>query len=269
MEILHLPCSCRYCQANIPQLNSLSTVNSTIAPSLLSLPCSARLGCQCSSNLVPSWRLFHISLLAFSSQADFQLTSELSHSPTTSLHSTELHSVKVKVRVKVTLRLAVYRQSVHLGVKPLESHDHRFFFHWTLKVTVLMEHPLWREDGFVSYEYAWPYVNCTFRTYNMSKSKSHCDWRSISQSVSKSWCRSPSGAHDQIFITTWQLRSCFCRTPSLTRGRVCRSYMLLALASAVFLGFESLGTRDHVLLSQILDFPFRRLLRLAGSRWWY
>jgi hypothetical protein len=27
--------------------------------------------------------------------------------------------------------------------------------------------------------------------------------------------------------------------------------MLLALASAVFLGSESLGTRDHILLSQI------------------
>jgi hypothetical protein len=29
------------------------------------------------------------------------------------------------------------------------------------------------------------------------------------QSASKSWCRAPSGAHDQIFITVWQLRSCF------------------------------------------------------------
>jgi hypothetical protein len=57
----------------------------------------------------------------------------------------------------------------------------------------------------------------------------------------------------------------FCGAPSLTRGRVCLLYMLLALASAVFLGFESLGTRDHILLSQTWDFPFRRLLRLAGS----
>jgi hypothetical protein len=29
------------------------------------------------------------------------------------------------------------------------------------------------------------------------------------QSVSKSWCRAPCGAHDQIFLTLWQLRSCF------------------------------------------------------------
>jgi hypothetical protein len=46
-------------------------------------------------------------------------------------------------------------------------------------------------------------------------------------------------------------------------------YCLLALARAVILGSESLGTRDHILLSQIRDFPFRRLLRLAGSRWMY
>jgi hypothetical protein len=43
----------------------------------------------------------------------------------------------------------------------------------------------------------------------------------------------------------------FCGTPSLTRGRVCHLYMLLALASAVFLGSESLVIRDHILLSQI------------------
>jgi hypothetical protein len=41
----------------------------------------------------------------------------------------------------------------------------------------------------------------------------------------------PPGAHDQIFITVWQVRS-----RSLTRGRVCLLYMLLVLASAVFLG---------------------------------
>jgi hypothetical protein len=95
--------------------------------------------------------------------------------------------------------------------------------------------------------------------------KPHCDWRS----VSKSWCRVPSRDHDHIFTTVWQLRSCFWRASSLTRGRVCLLYMLLALASAVFLGSESLGTRNHTLLSQIWDFHFRRLLRLAGSRWRY
>jgi hypothetical protein len=61
----------------------------------------------------------------------------------------------------------------------------------------------------------------------------------------------------------------FCGAPSLTRGRVYLLYMLLALSSEVFLGSESLGTRDHILLSQIWYFPFRRLLLLAGSGWRY
>jgi hypothetical protein len=86
------------------------------------------------------------------------------------------------------------------------------------------------------------------------------------QSVSKSWCWAPSGAYDQIFITVWQLRSCWCVALSLTRGRVCRLQLLLGLASAVILGSEPLGTRDFILLSQIWDSPFRRLLRLAGSQ---
>jgi hypothetical protein len=52
-------------------------------------------------------------------------------------------------------------------------------------------------------------------------------------------------------------------------GRFCLLHMMLAPDSAVFLGSESLGTRDHILLSQTPDFPFRCLLRLAGSRWRY
>jgi hypothetical protein len=79
----------------------------------------------------------------------------------------------------------------------------------------------------------------------------------------------PSGAYDQIFIMVWQLRVCWFGAPSLTRGRVCRLQMLLALASTVIYGCESRRTLDHILLSQIRDFPFRRLLRLAGPRWRY
>jgi hypothetical protein len=74
----------------------------------------------------------------------------------------------------------------------------------------------------------------------------------------------PSGAYDQIFITVRQLRVCWCGAHSLTRGRVCRLQLLLALASAVIFGFKF-----HILLSQIRDFTFRRLLRLAGLRWRY
>jgi hypothetical protein len=79
----------------------------------------------------------------------------------------------------------------------------------------------------------------------------------------------PSGACDQIFVSVRQLRVCSCGELSLTRGRVCRLQLLLVLARAVILGSETRGARDRILLSQIRDFPFRRFLRLAWSRWRY
>jgi hypothetical protein len=79
----------------------------------------------------------------------------------------------------------------------------------------------------------------------------------------------PFVAYDQILIIVWQLRVCWFGTSSLTRGRVCRLQLLLGLASAVIFGSESCRTRGHILLSQIRDFPFLRLLRHAGSRWRY
>jgi hypothetical protein len=57
---------------------------------------------------------------------------------------------------------------------------------------------------------------------------------------------------------------------ALSDDRTGLSYTISAgLASAVILGSESHGTRDHSLLPQIRDFPFRRLLRLARLRWRY
>jgi hypothetical protein len=79
----------------------------------------------------------------------------------------------------------------------------------------------------------------------------------------------PSGAYDQIYITAKQLLVCWYGTLPLKRGRVCRLQLLLALASIVILGSESRGIRDRILLFQIRDFPFRRLLRLARLRWKY
>jgi hypothetical protein len=55
----------------------------------------------------------------------------------------------------------------------------------------------------------------------------------------------------------FQLNTCFHSpyiTASLVRGWVC-SLQLLVLASAVILRSDSRGTRDHILLSQIRDFP--------------
>jgi hypothetical protein len=73
----------------------------------------------------------------------------------------------------------------------------------------------------------------------------------------------PYGAYDHILITVRQLQACWCEALSLTRGRVCRLLFLLVLARAAILGSGSLGTRDHILLSQIRGFPFRRLLSLS------
>jgi hypothetical protein len=72
-----------------------------------------------------------------------------------------------------------------------------------------------------------PYLELAPKLAAEVKSKSYFDWRS----VSKFWYRSPSGAHDQIFFTLWQLRSCFSGAPSLTRGWVYLVYMLLALGT--------------------------------------
>jgi hypothetical protein len=78
-----------------------------------------------------------------------------------------------------------------------------------------------------------------------------------------------SEAYAQIFITVRQLRVCLRGALSLTRGRACRLQLLPAIASAVILESESQEIRDHILLSQIQDFPFRRILWLAGLRWRY
>jgi hypothetical protein len=87
--------------------------------------------------------------------------------------------------------------------------------------------------------------------------------------ISSSWRRAPWDSRPEFFS---QLNTCG-RIPhitsSLTRGWVCHLQLLLALASAFILGSESRGTRDPILLSPIRDFPFCRLLRLAGLRWRY
>jgi hypothetical protein len=98
----------------------------------------------------------------------------------------------VRVRVRVTLPLAVYRQSVRLGAEPLDTHGHIFFSQMN---------------------------TCSHSPYI---------------------------------------------TSSLTKGWIYHLQLLLALASAFILGSESRGTRDHILLSQIRDFPLCHLLRLAG-----
>jgi hypothetical protein len=76
------------------------------------------------------------------------------------------------------------------------------------------------------------------------------------QSVSKSWYRAHLGLMTRYLFLFDSYGLVFCGAPSVTRGWVCLLYMLLALASAVFLWSEYLGTRDNILLSQVWDFSF-------------
>jgi hypothetical protein len=61
--------------------------------------------------LHPGWRPSHTNLLLFSLQSDLQLTT---------VQRSQSHS---------HFTMAVYRQSVRLGAKPLETHGQNFFFH--------------------------------------------------------------------------------------------------------------------------------------------
>jgi hypothetical protein len=120
------------------------------------------------------------------------------------------------------------------------------------------------------------------------------DWRTANRFVLKT---SPLRLTTNHFI--FQMNTCGYNpyvTYFLTRELACRLQLLLVLARAVILRYESCGTHDHFLLSQIRDspqpigpgpriyipqeqggplipvgtvFPFLRLLGLAGLRWRY
>jgi hypothetical protein len=64
-----------------------------------------------------------------------------------------------------------------------------------------------------------------------------------------------SGTNEHIVIAAKQLQVCLFVPLSLTRWRTCILLLLLGLASAVILGYETRSAHDHVLLSQIWDFP--------------
>jgi hypothetical protein len=105
-------------------------------------------------------------------------------------------------------------------------------------------------------------------TRNESESELLYDWRF----TAKQFVLAPSPLRLTARIIFSQMNTCghsHYITSSLTRGWVCHLQLLLGLASAFSLGSESRGTRDNILLSQIRDFPFCRLLLLAGLRWRY
>jgi hypothetical protein len=78
------------------------------------------------------------------------------------------------------------------------------------------------------------------------------------QSPSLSWCQATIRARDRFFflldISYRKFWVCYFVAPSLTRGRACNLLLLLGLASAVPLAYESRETQHHILLSQFLRF---------------
>jgi hypothetical protein len=140
-----------------------------------------------------------------------------------------------------TLSAVVFAYSVWLSLKHLNGLQ--LFFTYELPVTVSYRELLCK-----------------------SQSQSHI--ATDGQSISKSWYRAPFGAHDQIFIC---LRVTFlfpCGALSDERtglSFVCAAGPCQRSLSRVLVPWDL----RRILLSQIWDFPFRRLLRLAGSRWRY
>jgi hypothetical protein len=214
-------------------------------------------------------------------------------------------SLKVKVKVKVTLRLTI-SQSRGLGVEPHLGLMTRYLLLFDSYGLVLVGRPLWREDRSVFCICCWPLPAQFFPGQNPLvlatifyclrfeaslfvasydsqghgrgiRPRLHTGWKitvevqqllkvkvkvtlrlTVSQSVSP-------GVEPHLGLMTRYLLQfdnyglVYMRRPLWREDR--------SVFCIVFLGSDSLGTRDYILLSQIWDFHFRRLLRLAGSRW--
>jgi hypothetical protein len=99
-------------------------------------------------------------------------------------------------------------------------------------------------SGLYIVEYVW----------NSQESELPYDWRFTANQFVLATSPSRLAASNFIFqLNTWGYSPYV--TSSLTRGWVCRLQLLLVLANAIILRSESRGTHDHILLSQIRDFP--------------
>jgi hypothetical protein len=97
---------------------------------------------------------------------------------------------------------------------------------------------------------SWPFIsNQAEDTYSTTD---------VSRPVSS--CQAHIWDPQQIFflsflITLRQLRVCWSGASSLTKGLISSSQLLLGIASAVFLEYESHGTHEHILLSLFFRLP--------------
>jgi hypothetical protein len=116
-------------------------------------------------------RIFHSWTLVdgqLNYSLDITQLNPLTHQPTTSHHFIELNCpTKSESKSRLHYDWAVYRKEFLLASSPLRPTNRDFFLNFTLAVIVLMSHPLWRENLLFSCGYAWPFVKCKFRTYNM------------------------------------------------------------------------------------------------------
>jgi hypothetical protein len=78
----------------------------------------------------------------------------------------------------------------------------------------------------------------------------------------------PSGGYDHIFITVGHLWVCRCE--ALSDERLGLSFTIVTVPrQRSYSRVRVPWYFGHTLLSQIRDFPFRRLVLLAGLRWRY
>jgi hypothetical protein len=120
--------------------------------------------------------------------------------------------------------------------------------------------------------YSMIYIYSTHRPMNQSVWKRHHRLRVrviLWLTASQSWNWTPVWALQPDFY--------YCQTVAgllmwgtLSDERTGLSFTIASgFVSAVIFRSESHGTRNHILLSQIRDFPFLHLLWLAGLRWRY